>query len=94
MLQDVLAKGSAHVRMARRSLVSSVIRRIGHGRVRCELDDSDIQCSTVHEAKGKQFDAVVVVIPPDRAPANHTTELFDAWRGRGNSEANVLSTLL
>jgi hypothetical protein len=29
---------------------------------------------TVPEAKGKQFDAVLVVIPPDRAPANHTAE--------------------
>jgi hypothetical protein len=45
-------------------------------RLRAEVE---IQCSTVHEAKGKQFDAVILVIPPDRAPANHTTELFTAW---------------
>jgi len=43
--------------------------------------------STVHEAKGKQFDAVVVVIPPDRAPASHTTALLDSWEGRADSEA-------
>ena len=43
--------------------------------------------STVHEAKGKQFDGVVVVIPPDRAPANHTTAFFDSWEGRADSEA-------
>jgi hypothetical protein len=39
----------------------------------------EIQSSTVHEAKGKQFDGVVLVIPPDRAPTNHTMELFTAW---------------
>lgn len=50
-------------------------------------DEVDIACSTVHEAKGKQFDSVVVVIPPDRAPANQTAELFAAWEGRIELEA-------
>lgn len=50
-------------------------------------DEVDLACSTVHEAKGKQFDAVVVVIPPDHAPANHTTELFVAWEGQTELEA-------
>lgn len=53
-------------------------------RLRAEVE---IQCSTVHEAKGKQFDAVVVVIPPDRAPANHTMELFTAWENGTDLEA-------
>ena len=43
--------------------------------------------STVHEAKGKQFDAVVIVIPPDRGPANQTAELFAAWEAGAELEA-------
>jgi ATP-dependent DNA helicase UvrD/PcrA len=50
-------------------------------------DEVDMPCSTVHEAKGKQFDAVVVVIPPDRAPARRTEELFTAWEQRTELEA-------
>jgi hypothetical protein len=53
-------------------------------RLRAEVE---IQCSTVHEAKGKQFDAVILVIPPDRAPANHTMELFTAWENGTDLEA-------
>ncbi|MCU1382602.1 MAG: ATP-dependent helicase UvrD/PcrA [Acidobacteria bacterium] len=48
---------------------------------------TNLACGTVHEAKGKQFDAVVVVIPPDRAPTNHTAELFTAWETRTELEA-------
>lgn len=53
-------------------------------RLRAEVE---IQCSTVHEAKGKQFDAVILAIPPDRAPANLTTELFAAWENGTELEA-------
>jgi DNA helicase II / ATP-dependent DNA helicase PcrA len=60
-------------------------RTWAHGlRLRAEVE---IQYSTVHEAKGKQFDAVILVIPPDRAPASHTTELFTAWENGTELEA-------
>jgi len=50
-------------------------------------DEGGLPCSTVHEAKGKQFDAVLVVIPPDRAPGNRTSEFFAAWENRAELEA-------
>ncbi len=50
-------------------------------------DEVGLPCSTVHEAKGKQFDAVLVVIPPDRAPGNRTAEFFAAWENRAELEA-------
>jgi len=42
-------------------------------------DNTGIRSSTVHEAKGKQFDAVILVLPPDRTPANRTGELLGFW---------------
>ena len=30
-------------------------------------------CSTIHQVKGKEFESVCVVIPPDRSPENNTT---------------------
>ena len=44
-------------------------------------------CSTIHQVKGKEFEAVCVVIPPDRSPENNTTELIEAWEARVNDEA-------
>ncbi len=46
-----------------------------------------IRCATVHEAKGREYDAVCLVIPPNRAPLNHTEQLFTAWERRANDEA-------
>jgi DNA helicase II / ATP-dependent DNA helicase PcrA len=46
-----------------------------------------LACSTIHEAKGKEFEAVCVVLRPDRAPDNHTSELFDSWENRTELEA-------
>lgn len=46
-----------------------------------------IRCATVHEAKGREYDAVCLVIPPNRAPLNHTEQLFMAWERRANDEA-------
>jgi DNA helicase-2/ATP-dependent DNA helicase PcrA len=43
--------------------------------------------STVHEAKGKEYEAVCVVLKPDRAPENHTSQFFDAWEKRTDLEA-------
>ncbi len=53
------------------------------------LQASEIQAvkyATVHEAKGKEYDAVCVVIPVDHAGINHTGQLFDAWERRVNDE--------
>lgn len=41
----------------------------------------------IHEAKGHQYDAVCVVIPPNRAPNNHTETFFHAWENRSDIEA-------
>lgn len=46
-----------------------------------------LACSTVHQAKGRQYDAVCVVIPPDRGVSTRTRGLLDAWTGRVESEA-------
>jgi DNA helicase II / ATP-dependent DNA helicase PcrA len=46
-----------------------------------------IGCAKIHSVKGQEFDAVCVVIPPNRAPANYTAALFDAWEQRADSEA-------
>ena len=48
---------------------------------------TNLACSTIHEAKGREYEAVCVVFRPDRAPDNHTTLLFDAWNNRADLEA-------
>jgi DNA helicase II / ATP-dependent DNA helicase PcrA len=48
---------------------------------------TSLPCSTIHEAKGKEFEAVCVVFRPDRAPENQTSELFDSWENRTDLEA-------
>lgn len=46
----------------------------------------DIGSATIHEAKGKEYDAVCVVIPPDlREPRR--TELLINWQNRTDDEA-------
>lgn len=46
-----------------------------------------LKSNTVHDAKGKEYKAVCVVIPPNRAPQNHTQALFTSWEQRVESEA-------
>jgi hypothetical protein len=43
--------------------------------------------STIHEAKGREYEAVCVVIKPDRSPENRTTQLLQAWENRTELEA-------
>jgi hypothetical protein len=43
--------------------------------------------STIHEAKGKEYEAVCVVLQPDRAPGNRTFQLFRTWENRIDDEA-------
>lgn len=46
-----------------------------------------LKSNTVHDAKGKEYKAVCLVIPPNRAPQNHTQTLFSTWEQRVESEA-------
>lgn len=48
---------------------------------------ANLACSTIHEAKGREYEAVCVVLKPDRSPDNHTTVLFDAWQNGTELEA-------
>jgi superfamily I DNA/RNA helicase len=48
---------------------------------------NSLPCATVHEAKGREYDAVCFVIQPNRAPQNYTEQLFNAWDGRESDEA-------
>jgi superfamily I DNA/RNA helicase len=45
-----------------------------------------LRCSTIHEAKGREFDAVCVVIPPDTGGFDYTSQLFDSWESRTDYE--------
>jgi superfamily I DNA/RNA helicase len=45
-----------------------------------------LRCSTIHEAKGREYEAVCVVLKPDRAPENRTSHLFEAWESRTDME--------
>ena len=48
---------------------------------------STLRCSTVHEAKGREYEAVCVVLRPDRAPDHATAALFDSWERRAERES-------
>lgn len=52
-----------------------------------QTDALQLRCSTIHEAKGREYDAVCVVLPPDRGGAPHTSRLLDAWETRADDEA-------
>ncbi len=47
----------------------------------------EIGCATVHEAKGKEYDAVCVVIPPDIREPRRTEQLLTTWQNRSDAEA-------
>ena len=56
---------------------------------RC-LSDADpeaLTAATVHEAKGRQYDAVCLVIPPDSQGFTRTEQLVQAWENRVDDEA-------
>lgn len=46
-----------------------------------------VRHSTVHDAKGSEAEAVLMVLPPDRKPQNRTSALLDKWEGRIDEEA-------
>lgn len=45
-----------------------------------------LACAKIHEAKGREYDAVCVVIPPNRAPENRSEALFASWEARIDAE--------
>lgn len=49
--------------------------------------DLGIACAKIHEAKGREYGAVCVVIPPNRAPENRSEALFGSWEARADAEA-------
>ena len=46
----------------------------------------EIRSTTIHEAKGKEYDAVCVVIPPDLREPRRTDQLLTAWHNRTEHE--------
>ena len=48
---------------------------------------ASLRAATVHEAKGKQYDAICVVIPPDTQGSTRTSRLVQSWEMRLDDEA-------
>jgi DNA helicase-2/ATP-dependent DNA helicase PcrA len=48
---------------------------------------SEIGSATIHEAKGKEYVAVCVVIPPDLREPRRTEQLLNNWQNRTDDEA-------
>ena len=46
-----------------------------------------LTAATVHEARGRQYDAVCLVIPPDSQGVTRTEQLVQAWENRVDDEA-------
>lgn len=46
-----------------------------------------LACAKIHEVKGREYGAVCVVIPPNRAPQNRVEALFQSWTNRLEAEA-------
>ena len=46
-----------------------------------------LTCAKIHEAKGREYGAVCVVVPPNRAPGNHSEALIGSWENRTDAEA-------
>ncbi|CAN7303077.1 hypothetical protein LJR034_001430 [Caballeronia sp. LjRoot34] len=49
--------------------------------------DLGLKCAKIHEVKGREYGAVCVVIPPNRAPENRGEALFVSWEARTDAEA-------
>ncbi|MDT8398410.1 MAG: ATP-dependent helicase [Pseudomonadales bacterium] len=49
--------------------------------------DLGLKCAKIHEAKGREYGAVCVVVPPNRAPENRGEALFTSWEARTDAEA-------
>lgn len=49
--------------------------------------DLGLKCAKIHEVKGREYSAVCVVVPPNRAPENRIEVLFESWEARADAEA-------
>ena len=49
--------------------------------------DLGLTCAKIHEAKGREYGSVCVVIPPNRAPENRAESLFGSWEAHTDAEA-------
>lgn len=49
--------------------------------------DFGLAYAKIHEAKGREYGAVCVVVPPNRAPENRGEALFESWEIRTDAEA-------
>lgn len=70
--------------------VRSFFRRPPNGQWSNHLqvpDNLGLACAKIHEAKGREYGAVCVVIPPNRAPENRGEALFESWEARADAEA-------
>lgn len=50
-------------------------------------NESNLTGATIHEAKGKEYEAVCVVIPPDFGGSHRTEQLITSWENREENEA-------
>lgn len=48
---------------------------------------SEIRSGTVHESKGKEYEAICMIIPPDRGGLRRTASLFECWERCEDDEA-------
>lgn len=55
--------------------------------LRAQVSAVELRHSSIHKAKGAEDQAVLVVVPRDRAPATHTTDVTTAWEDGVASEA-------
>lgn len=49
--------------------------------------DLGLKCAKIHEVKGREYGAVCVVVPPNRAPENRIEALIESWEARADAEA-------
>ena len=49
--------------------------------------DLRLKCAKIHEAKGREYGSVCVVIPPNHASKNRTEALFNSWEARADADA-------
>lgn len=49
--------------------------------------DLGLKCAKIHEVKGREYGAVCVVVPPNRAPENRIEALVESWEARADAEA-------
>lgn len=92
---DWIARVHAEAEGMNFPLPANVTARIFFRRPRNEQWSNHLQmpinlglaCAKIHEAKGREYEAVCVVIPPNRAPQNRSEALFEAWESRTDAEA-------